>query len=54
MKMPKVLIEEYPQVGKVLELLREREMKKGSECSEVLSFKFHYLNYILNELHKIA
>lgn len=51
-KMPKILLKEYSQVKKVLELMSEREMKKGSECNEVLSFKFHYLGFILSEIHK--
>lgn len=51
-KMPKILLTEYSQVKKVLELLSEREMKKSSEMNEVLSFKFHYLGFILSEIHK--
>lgn len=52
MKMPMILIEEYSQVKKVLELMSEREMKKGAESNEVLSFKFHYLGFILSEIQK--
>ncbi|XKL68525.1 hypothetical protein PGB90_004016 [Kerria lacca] len=52
MKMPNILLKEYVQVKKVLELMCEREMKKGAESNEVLSFKFHYLGYILSEIYK--
>ncbi|XP_060527584.1 ankyrin repeat and MYND domain-containing protein 2 [Cylas formicarius] len=38
------------EIKKVLELMCEREMKKGSETNEVMSFKFHYLAYILKEI----
>ncbi len=52
MKMPDILIKEYSQVKKVLELMCEKEMKKGTESNEVLAFKFHYLAYMLNEVRK--
>lgn len=29
-------------------------MKKGPECNEVLAFKFHYLGYILSEIHRCS
>lgn len=54
MKMPQILLKEYTQVKKALELMSEREMKKGPECNEVLAFKFHYLGYILSEIHRCS
>lgn len=54
MKMPQILLKEYTQVKKVLDLMSEREMKKGTECNEVLAFKFHFLGYILSEIHRCS
>lgn len=47
------LSDHLPEVKKVLELMSEREMKRGAETNEVLSFKFHYLSYIVGEIAKI-
>lgn len=47
------LSEHLAEVKKVLETMCEKEMKKGAETNEVLSFKFHYLSYIVGEVHKI-
>lgn len=47
------LSEHLSEIKKVLELMCEKEMKRGSEMNEVLSFKFHYLSYVIGEIHKI-
>lgn len=47
------LLDHLGEVKKVLELMSEREMKRGTETNEVLSFKFHYLSYIVGEIEKI-
>lgn len=47
------LSDHLSEVKKVLELMCEKEMKRGAETNEVLSFKFHYLSYIVGEIHKI-
>ncbi|XP_050304527.1 ankyrin repeat and MYND domain-containing protein 2 [Anthonomus grandis grandis] len=41
------------EVKKVLELMCEKEMKKGQETNEVMAFKFHYLGYIVGEVLKL-
>lgn len=47
------LMEHLQDIKKVLQLMSEKEMKKGSETNEVMSFKFHYLSFIVNEVSKI-
>ncbi|KAJ8918638.1 hypothetical protein NQ315_013144 [Exocentrus adspersus] len=47
------LSDHLPEVKKVLELMSEKEMKRGTESNEVMSFKFHYLSYIVGEIAKI-
>ncbi|KAJ8964566.1 hypothetical protein NQ314_004870 [Rhamnusium bicolor] len=47
------LSDHLPEVKKVLELMSEKEMKRGAETNEVMSFKFHYLSYIIGEIVKI-
>lgn len=47
------LSDHLSEIQKGLELMCEREMKRGAETNEVLSFKFHYLSYIVGEIHKI-
>ncbi|KAJ0180718.1 hypothetical protein K1T71_004122 [Dendrolimus kikuchii] len=47
------LLENADKVSKVLELLCKREMTRGSDTNEVMAFKYHYLAYILRELHNI-
>lgn len=47
------LSDHLPEVKKVLEMMCSREMKRGAETNEVLSFKFHYLGYIVGEMDKI-
>ncbi|CAG9759493.1 unnamed protein product [Ceutorhynchus assimilis] len=41
------------EVKRVLESMREREMNRGPETNEVMSFKFHYLGYIVGEIRKL-
>jgi ankyrin repeat and MYND domain-containing protein 2 len=41
-----------PKLKKVLELMSEREMKRKSEMNEVMSFKYHYLSWVINEINK--
>lgn len=45
-----LLVEHSDQVRRVLELMCEREMKRGAEVNEVLAFKFHWLSCIMAEL----
>lgn len=47
------LQDHLPEVKKVLELMSEKEMKRGAETNEVMSFKFHYLGYIVGEVSKL-
>lgn len=47
------LQDHLPEIKKVLELMSEKEMKRGVETNEVLSFKFHYLSYIVGEIIKL-
>ncbi|XP_030760414.1 ankyrin repeat and MYND domain-containing protein 2 [Sitophilus oryzae] len=42
-----------PQLKNLLELMSEREMKRGLENNEVMSFKFYYLSYIIGEVIQI-
>ncbi|XP_059484795.1 ankyrin repeat and MYND domain-containing protein 2 [Neocloeon triangulifer] len=44
------LVENHKQVKSVLGLMCEKEMKRGSETNEVLSFKFHWLLSVLEEI----
>lgn len=46
------LQDHLPEVKKVLELMSEKEMKRP-ETNEVMSFKFHYLGYIVGEVSKL-
>ncbi|XP_057667699.1 ankyrin repeat and MYND domain-containing protein 2 [Diorhabda carinulata] len=45
--------EHLSEVKKVLELMCEREIKRGADRNEVMSFKFHYLGYIVGEILKV-
>lgn len=47
------LADHLENVKKVLEALCEKEMNKGSDNDEVLSFKLHYLSYLVGEIHDI-
>lgn len=47
------LIDHLDEVKKVLELMSEKEMKKGAENNETMAFKFHYLSYVVGEVIKI-
>ncbi|XP_018330133.2 ankyrin repeat and MYND domain-containing protein 2 [Agrilus planipennis] len=47
------LIDHLEEIKKVLELMCTKEMKRGAETNEVMSFKFHYLGCIVSELEKI-
>lgn len=40
------------QLRKVLELMAEREMQRSNEMNEIMAFKYHYLGWIVNEIHK--
>lgn len=40
------------QLKKVLELMAEREMQRTNEMNEIMAFKYHYLGWIVNEIHK--
>ncbi|XP_049799785.1 ankyrin repeat and MYND domain-containing protein 2-like [Schistocerca nitens] len=45
-----LLAENLEKVQKILELMSEREMKRGFEANEVMSFKFHYLSCVVAEI----
>jgi len=45
-----VLLSHLPQAQNVLTLMSEREMKRGVTTNEVLSFKFHWLATLLEDL----
>lgn len=47
------LLENADKASKTLEMLSKREMTRGSETNEVMAFKYHYLSYILREIHNI-
>lgn len=46
------LQDHLPEIKKVLELMSEKEIKRP-ETNEVMSFKFHYLGYIVGEVSKL-
>ncbi|KAG8222273.1 hypothetical protein J437_LFUL001471 [Ladona fulva] len=46
------LLDNIPRACKVLDLMCEKEMKRGQETNEVLSFKFHYLSFIIAAIEK--
>lgn len=48
---PRLLIH-GDQIAIVLELMSEREMKRGMETNEVMSFKLHYYKCIVIEIAK--
>ncbi|VVD04419.1 ankyrin repeat and MYND domain-containing protein 2 [Leptidea sinapis] len=48
-----VLLDNAEKVTKVLEMLCKKEMTRGSETNEVMAFKYHYLAFIVSEIHKI-
>ncbi|KAL1140202.1 hypothetical protein AAG570_000134 [Ranatra chinensis] len=48
------LIEDLPRIKKILELMCEKEMKRGAESNEVMSFKLHYLSCIVAEVIKCS
>ncbi|KAK9889793.1 hypothetical protein WA026_007170 [Henosepilachna vigintioctopunctata] len=41
------------EIHTVLNSMRDREMKKGSEINEVMAFKYHYLSCIVGEIIKL-
>lgn len=47
-----LLYENLDKVKYVLELMSEKEMKRGFEANEIMSFKFHYLSCIVGEIIK--
>lgn len=44
--------EHWKDLKKVLELLSNREMKRGTETNEIMAFKYHYLSYVVSEIVK--
>lgn len=48
-----LLLDNAEKASKVLELLSKKEMTRGTETNEVMSFKYHYLAYIIKEIHNI-
>lgn len=47
-----LLGENLDKVQKVLDLMSEREMKRGIETNEVMAFKFHYLSFVVAEVSR--
>ena len=47
------LLEHIDSVKRVLELMRDREARRGAETNEVATFKFHYLYFIAAEISQI-
>jgi hypothetical protein len=45
-----LLAENLDKVQKVLNLMSEREMKRGMETNEIMAFKFHYLSFVVAEV----
>lgn len=39
-------------IKKVLDLMSEKEMKKQGDINEIMAFKYHYLGWIVGEIHK--
>ncbi|CAH1986466.1 unnamed protein product [Acanthoscelides obtectus] len=46
------LADHLPDIKKVVEMMCEKEMKRGPETNETMAFKFHYLAYTIDELLK--
>lgn len=46
------LLSHWDQIVNVLELMSEKEMKRGMETNEVMSFKLHYYKCIVSEIAK--
>lgn len=44
------LVQGHKQVRNVLSLMSEREIKRGQDANEVLSFKFHWLGMIFEDI----
>ncbi|KAM3963018.1 LOW QUALITY PROTEIN: ankyrin repeat and MYND domain-containing protein 2 [Aphomia sociella] len=47
------LLDNADAVSNVLEMLCKKEMTRGSDTNEVMAFKYHYLSYIVKEIHNI-
>ncbi|CAH0604904.1 unnamed protein product [Chrysodeixis includens] len=47
------LLDNAEKVIKTLELLCKKEMTRGGDTNEVMAFKYHYLAYVLREIHNI-
>ncbi|XP_022820074.1 ankyrin repeat and MYND domain-containing protein 2 [Spodoptera litura] len=47
------LLDNADKVIKTLELLCKKEMTRGGDTNEVMAFKYHYLAYVLREIHNI-
>ncbi|PSN46894.1 hypothetical protein C0J52_17562 [Blattella germanica] len=45
-----LLGENLDKIRNILELMSEREMKRGIETNEVMAFKFHYLAFVVAEV----
>jgi ankyrin repeat and MYND domain-containing protein 2 len=45
-----VIVQNCKQMKQVLTLMSEREMKRGASTNEVLSFKFHWLATLLEDV----
>ncbi|GAB0096235.1 ankyrin repeat and MYND domain-containing protein 2 [Sergentomyia squamirostris] len=44
--------ENLKAIRKVLEMMSEREVQRKNEVNEIMSFKFHYLGYVVSEIIK--
>lgn len=46
------LSENLKLIRKVLTLMTDKEMQKHNEINELMAFKYHYLSWIVGEIHK--
>lgn len=44
------LLQNIDKVCQILELMSEREFKNRRDVNEVLSFKYHMIHYIINDI----
>lgn len=47
-----VLLDHLDKIKKVLNLMSEREAKRGGDVNEILAFKMHYLAWIVGEIQR--
>lgn len=45
-----LICDNLDKIKHILELMSEKEMKRGFETNEIMSFKFHYLSCVVAEI----